>query len=141
MSIIFWFHSLWRWVVLVTAIAAALKALIGWLGRQEWRDVDNKLGLYFTMAFDVQLLLGVVVYIGTLTSLHAQIWYQRSVALLTMEHVTPMVVAAVIVHVARSLSKKGTQDTGRHRTAAIGFLVALLLVVVSIPHWGVSAQL
>ncbi len=141
MSIVFWFHSFWRWIVLVTAIAAVLKALVGWLGKQEWRDVDNKLGLYFTIAFDVQLLLGLIVYIGTLTSLHAQIWYQRSVALLTMEHVTPMVIALVIAHVARSLSKKGTSGAKQHRTAAIGFVVALLLVVVSIPYWGMSAQL
>lgn len=140
MQIIFTLHSLWRWVVLLAALAAIIKALLGWFGKGNWTDLDNRLGLVFTIAFDIQLLLGLIVYIGTFTGTHMQRWYDLSIARLSGEHVALMFIALVIAHIARSRARKAEAAVSKHRTAAIGFVISLILVVVGMPTWGFSFQ-
>jgi len=139
MDIVFLLHSLWRWVVLVMVVVVVGKALAGWLGKQPWQAIDDKLGMLFTTAFDVQLLLGLIVYAGAFMSLHAVRWYGQSVARLSMEHVAVMIVALVIAHVTRVRAKKGASALAQHRTTAIGTLIALLMVLAAVPTWGMSA--
>ncbi len=134
MQIIFTLHSLWRWVVLLAALAAIIKALLGWFGKGDWTNLDNRLGLVFTVAFDIQLLLGLIVYIGIFTGAHA---YGGSIGRLSGEHVALMFVALVIAHIARSRARKAEAAVSKHRTAAIGFVISLILVVVGMPTWGV----
>ena len=135
MQIIFTLHSLWRWVVLLAALAAVIKALLGWFGKGDWTDLDNRLGLFFTVAFDIQFLLGLIVYIGIFTGVQA---YGGSIGRLSGEHVAPMFIALIIAHIARSRARKAEATVSKHRTAAIGFAISLILVVVGMPTWGVS---
>lgn len=139
MQIIFTLHSLWRWVVLLAALAAIIKALLGWFGKGDWTNLDNRLGLVFTIAFDIQLLLGLIVYIGTFTGAHAPRWY-GSIGRLSGEHVALMFIALVIAHIARSRARKAEAAVSKHRTAAIGFVISLILVVIRMPTWGFSFQ-
>jgi hypothetical protein len=140
MQIIFTLHSLWRWVVLLAALAVIIKALLGWFGRQPWTDLDNRLGLFFTVAFDIQVLLGLIVYIGTFTGAHVQRWYGGSIGRLTGEHVALMFIALVIAHLTRSRARKAEAAVSKHQTAAIGFVISLILVVVGMPTWSFSFQ-
>lgn len=140
MQIVFTLHSLWRWVVLLAALAAIIKALLGWFGRGDWTDLDNRLGLLFTVAFDIQLLLGLIVYIGTFTGAHAQRWFGGSIGRLSGEHVALMVIALVIAHIARSRARKAEAAVSKHRTVAIGFIISLILIVIRMPTWGFSFQ-
>lgn len=137
MQIIFALHSLWRWAVLLAALAAIIKALLGWFGRQGWTDLDNRLGLFFTVALDIQVLLGIIVYIGTFTGAHAQRWY-GGIGQLSGEHVLPMVIALVIAHIARSRARKAEAAVSKHQTVAIGFVISLILIIVGMPTWGFS---
>lgn len=146
MDVIFWLHSWWRWVVLIAAVAAIVKAFIGWFGRQKWQDLDDRLGLLYPVTFDMQFLLGLVVYIGSFTSAHIVRWYRLtdgsvSIMRLSMEHVLVMIIALVIVHVARSRARKAPEAIVKHRTTAIGFAISLILVIVSLPTWGMSVSL
>jgi len=136
MQIIFVLHSLWRWVVLLLALAAILQALLGWLRQQPWTNLDNRLGLAFTTAFDIQVVLGLIVYLGALTGSHIQRWYTDGPGQTFTDHILLMLVALAIAHIARSRAKKAETALSKHRTTAIGFILALLLVVVSIPSWG-----
>lgn len=137
MQIIFTLHSLWRWVVLLAALAVVIKALLGWFGKGDWTNLDDRLGLVFTVTFDIQLLLGLIVYIGIFTGAHGQRWYDGSIGRLSGEHVALMFVALVIAHIARSRARKAETAVSKHRTAAIGFVISLILVVVGMPTWGV----
>jgi hypothetical protein len=47
-------HSVLRWVVLLTGLAAAGRGIAGWKGRP-WTSADNRAGLFFMIALDVQL--------------------------------------------------------------------------------------
>ena len=50
-----------------------------------------------------------------------------------MEHMPIMFVALILAHVGSALSRKGADDTARHRRAAIWFSVTALLIVLAIP--------
>ncbi len=138
MNILFFLHSLWRWVVIAVAIFAVVKLAVGLMGRKPWGSLDNLAGLAFTTVFDIQLLLGLIVYAGTFMNLHTLRWYP-SVSRVSMEHVTIMIVSLVIAHVAWMRVKKQSADNNKFRTGLIGFGVALLMIVVAVPTWAMSA--
>jgi hypothetical protein len=50
----------------------------------------------------------------------------------TVEHVTMMVIAIVLITIGHSKSKKILLPEGKHRTIAIFYSLALLVVVVAI---------
>ena len=56
-------HNILRWVVLVAGLLAAARAIIGWRTDSDWSQLDNRLGLLFTVSFDIQVLLGIVMYL------------------------------------------------------------------------------
>ena len=56
-----------------------------------------------------------------------------------VEHSLVMVVGLVLVHVGRTLSKKGADDRQKHLRAAIWFIIALVLILVAIPWPFMSA--
>jgi len=138
METIFMLHSWWRWVVLLLAVVAILKALAGWFGRQGWTNVDDLLSRFYVIAFSVQFVLGLIVYVGVLIGVHAPKWYNLSLMRLSTEHVLMMTVAMVIAMIARGRSRRAGEALAKHRTVAIGFLISLLVVVLSVPTWSAS---
>jgi hypothetical protein len=125
-------HSLWRWVVVILMGVAILKALLGWFGKQPWQNLDNRIGLFFTSALDLQVLLGIILYIGVLVGAY---FPKTSIIRVSFEHVLMMFIALAIVHVIRSRAKKTEGDLAKHRLTAIGYIIALVIVIVAIPVW------
>ncbi len=56
-------HSGWRYVVIFVVLLTLAKFLIGWLGRAQWQGWDQRLGLAALIAVDIQVLLGLVLWI------------------------------------------------------------------------------
>jgi hypothetical protein len=57
-------HSFWRYIVLIAATVALIGALAGWLGSASPRLSARRAGLIYIIALDVQVLLGVILWIG-----------------------------------------------------------------------------
>jgi hypothetical protein len=125
-------HNIIRWVVVLVALLALARAYMGWLGRREWTPADRRAGVLFGSAMDVQLLLGII-----LIFLNGGF---GAMGVFLMEHILPMVVAVVLVHVGSILARRAEGDTSRHRMAAIFYTLALLVVLVAIP-WRNSSLL
>ncbi len=136
MPAILMLHSIWRWVVLLAAAAAIIKALVGWFRRQPWTEWDDRLGMLYTLAIDIQVLLGVILYIVE------QRWRLPD-PFFAYIHPAIMIAALVLAHIGRSRTRKaapasGTEgapsyDMRRHRTAATFYAVSFLLIVAAIP--------
>lgn len=132
-------HNLLRWIVLIAVVAAAGKGLAGWFGKQQWSKLDDHLGLIATIAMDVQLLVGLVLYVF-LSPLTAAAFQNMGVAMkdttlrfFAVEHIAVMIVALVLAHVGRTLSKKATTDTAKFQRAGIFFLLTLVAILAGIP--------
>ncbi|MBI2835399.1 MAG: hypothetical protein HYX76_13330 [Acidobacteria bacterium] len=135
-------HSLVRWLVLVLGVVAVGRGLRGWIGRRSWDPQDERASLLLLVALDVQLLLGLLLYLFlspfTTLALREMGVAMRNAPLRywAVEHLTMMLVAVVIVHVARVRIKRAADPTARHRRATVLFAVALILILAAIPWPG-----
>jgi len=135
-------HSTLRWVVLVLALIALGRAIRGVVGRLEWKSGDQAIGAWFTVSLDLQMLLGLVLYIF-LSPITREAFADMGAAMrntplrfFAVEHTAGMIVAVVLAHIGRARSKKGTDAVQRHRSALIFYALALVVIVLSIPWPG-----
>ena len=134
-------HSLLRWVVLAAGAAAFVRSAAG-RGRS-WGPADDKAGLWFVMAVDLQLLLGLVLYV---ISPMSEIAFSDFGAAMSnsvlrfwaVEHVVGMVIAIALVHVGRVRIRKAN-PARRHRLAMIFYGLALVVIAASVPWPGTPA--
>ena len=132
-------HSWVRWIVAIAAVAAVARAFYGWLGKKDWAKLDDQLGLLFSTSLDVQLLLGLILYIflSPLTQAAFQNFgaamANSGLRFFALEHTLMMVIAVVLGHVGRALSKKAAESVAKHRLAAILYGLATLAILLAIP--------
>ena len=132
-------HSLLRWLVLLAAVLALFRAISGWMGRGQWTPADDRVGRQFTMVFDIQFLVGLLLYVAfsPLTQAAFQDFgaAMRDAALRfwAVEHIFGMTAALVLAHIGRARSRRMKDPTARHRTAAIFFGLSLLIMLATIP--------
>ena len=124
-------HSWWRWVVLLILVASIGKATAGWLGKQDWTDLDEKLSKYYTMSFSIQLVLGFVLYFVSLAGAYTPFHYNASFMRLSMEHVLMMVIALVVAIVCRGRAKRTDDAVAKLRAIVLGFVLSLIFVMCS----------
>ena len=132
-------HSLLRWVVLIAGILAVGRAVAGLLGPRPWTPRDDRGGRFFVMAVDTQMLVGLILY-GILSPITYAAFSNMGAAMkdgtlrfYTVEHVFMMLIAVALVHIGRKRVQKAAGDAAKHRTAAIFFGLALVLILAGIP--------
>ena len=123
-------HNLVRWAVVLLGLVAIVMALSG----TRWTPQQNSLGRWFSLAFDVQVLLGIILlFVSPLAqSAFADFGAAMSDSTLrriVLEHPLLMIIAAVLVHVGVSRGRK----TDSSRTAAIFYVLAAIIVAYAIP--------
>ncbi len=138
-SIFLFLHSITRWLVVIAGILAAGKALWGWQGKKEWTKMDDRLGLIFIIGMDVQVAVGILLYLF-LSPLTFATFQNFGAAMRNtelrfwgIEHILMMIVALVLAHTGRALSKKVNDSTLKHKRTAIFFMTAMLLVFIYTP--------
>ncbi|SFP71706.1 hypothetical protein [Hymenobacter arizonensis] len=140
-SVLLALHSWSRWLVIVFGLIAIYRAYVGWTGRRRFVGADNGMGASFVGSIHLQVLLGLGLYFGLspwgLNAMkQAGAMKDPTARFFGMEHVAVMLLAAVLAQVGRSLSKKASDDTLKHKKAFTFFGIALLLVLLMIP-WGI----
>lgn len=137
--VVLFLHSLLRWLVLIAGLACVARAFAGWLGAKGWRPLDDRLGLLFTAGMDVQLLIGIVLYLflSPLTAAALRDFggamSNAGLRYFAVEHVALMLLALILAHLGRARSRRAREDAARHRAAAIFYLLAVLAILAAIP--------
>lgn len=131
-------HSVVRWLVVLAGLAVVVQGLRGWLGGREWSTLDDRFGLIFTSVMDVQLLVGVLLYV--VSPLIRTVFQDFGAAMGTsglrffaMEHVLLMVIAVVIAHVARARVRRASDAEAKHKQAALLFGLSIVVVLLAVP--------
>lgn len=133
-------HSWLRWGVLVVGILAVM-ALVSGRGASDSARAD-KWGLFFIIALDVQLLLGLALYFGLSPNLQAiradfGAAMRDSVSRFwAVEHVMMMLVAIGAAHVGRVLARKAATPAERRSRLLLCFGIALVAIVAASPWPG-----
>lgn len=123
-------HSGWRYLVLILLVLAVVQALSGWFGKKAYTEGNRKLNVFTLISARIQLLMGLAIYF-------LNGWYKvdSSVAMgryWKMEHIGMMVLAIILITVGNAKSKKGVDALAKHKSVAIFFGLALILIVGSI---------
>ena len=120
-------HSIFRWVVLLTALFAIAVALMSASGTRRWGTLGDRSSLFFTIAMDVQFLIGLLVW------LTEQRW-QGDVGLGWL-HPIAMLAAVALAHIGRARADVGRNatSTDKGRQAAFFFAASLLVILIAIP--------
>jgi hypothetical protein len=133
------FHSILRWILLLSLAITLVKYIIGWMGSHPWKKTDNILGVVFTSLMDLQLLSGLVLYffLSPITKLamsdFGAAMKDAGLRFYAVEHLSMMLIAVVLVHIGRAKSKKAKTDSGKFKIATIFFVIALVLMLAAIP--------
>lgn len=132
MGFVFQLHAIWRWVLLVAAVIVVLKALIGWLGKRPFTRLDDQLGLIFTMVVDIQVLLGLIIWLFGPIGLKnlTQAMSNSGLRFLVLEHPILMLIALAFAHIGRARSKHATDDVVKHRTSFIFYLLSFVFIAL-----------
>jgi hypothetical protein len=132
MSFVFQLHAVWRWVLLVAAIVVVIKALIGWIGRRPFTKLDDQLGLAFTVIVDIQVTLGLILWLFGPTGLRNLSLAMGNSALrfIVLEHPILMLIALAFAHIGRARSKKAADDTTKHQISFIFYLLSFIFIAL-----------
>jgi putative copper export protein len=126
-------HSWIRWGVILLGLLAVVRAVAA-LGGRRWTPADDRSGLLFTVALDLQFLVGIVLYFAlsplTKTAMQNMGAAMQSSAIRywVVEHPFGMLIALVLAHVGRARVRR-VPEPKKARTALIFFALALLLIL------------
>ncbi len=123
MNILLVTHSYLRWLVLLVAVIAVVKFVMGWLRSGEYKSMDRGLASGFSGLLDLQVTLGLILMVWTgLTDI--------GFPMFRIEHATTMIIAAVVAHLPARW--KNAEDKVRFRNTLFCILGALLLIYVGV---------
>jgi hypothetical protein len=100
---------------------------------QDYTNKHNRWSLITLITFHLQLVLGLVLYIGNG-------WYKQLgemsnavVRFWSLEHLVAMLIAIALVTIGRISAKKASSAKVKHKRHFWYFLIALLIVLSNIP--------
>lgn len=123
MNILLMAHSGLRWLVLLVALIAIVKFLLGWLTRSPFKGMDRGLMAGYSGLLDLQSALGIIFLLWNGFTGTGFPRYR-------LEHGLIMIVAAVVAHL--SSRWKNAQDAVRFRNNLLLIVASLVLVLIGI---------
>lgn len=134
-------HSYLRYAVLALVLLVVLRYLAGLLAGRAWNDGDEGLGRWMIRVWDLQFLLGLVLYF---LSPIVQFGFANFGAAMgdaqlrqfLVEHPVLNLLAIGALHMGWIRARKAATARGRMLRALLFIAVAAVLVVLSIPWEG-----
>lgn len=134
-------HSYWAIIVLLVLLIAFANALIAFIKKRSYKDLDMRIARFTLIVMHFQLLFGLGVYFVSTYYKSAKAvgmgaaMRDSSTRFYIMEHPLVMILAIVLVTVGFVKHKKQPISLARFKTLSIYYALALLLVLSRIP-WG-----
>ena len=127
-------HSGFRYVVLILLIAALLVSYAGWFGGRNYTANTRRLNLFAMVSAHIQFLLGLILYfVSPLVNFNMGVSMKNAtLRYWTVEHIVIMLIAIVLITIGHSKSKKITPTAAKHRTIAIFYSLAFIIIIVGI---------
>ena len=134
-------HSYLRYAVLLLVLMVVLRYVAGLLGSRAWNDRDEAIGRWMIRVWDLQFLLGLVLYfLSPIVQFglanFGEAMGDAQLRRFLIEHPLLNLVAIAVLHVGWVRAARADDDRGR-MVRTLGFIaVAVVLVVLSIPWSG-----
>jgi hypothetical protein len=132
-------HSGLRYVILFFLLAVLLKSLYGWAKNTTYGKLDNGLSLGLFISAHLQLVLGFILYfVSPNVQFSAAAMSEKTLRYWTLEHWVMMLIAIVLITLARTGVRRIKIDDLKHRRLFLWNFAALLIIVAAIFHSGRS---
>ena len=134
-------HNITRWVVIILGVFAIIRGIAGLIGKKTWQESDRKIGFFFTLAFDIQILFGILLYFffsqwGLKSILNfgmAEVMKVTVFRFYVVEHALMMFLGIIFAHLGSILPKKTENSGKKFKRVVIFFGLALILILVGVP--------
>ena len=131
-------HNAARWLVLLVAVIAVVVAIVGLVRGAPWHRGGKLSGLAYVIVMDVQLLIGLLLYV--VSPLVRAAMGDVSLAMSNtqlrfylIEHALLMVIAVVLVHVGYAMAKRAASARAAYLRSLPFYLLGLILLLAGIP--------
>ena len=118
-------HSIWRYVVLVTAFLAIGNMLMGFLEKRAWKGADARIGRYFVIAIDLEILFGVLIWL-------LQTRWDGADLLRSWRHPALMLLAALVAHYGWWRARRIPIERARFGLLTMYFVIAGIVIVLGV---------
>src|SRR5688572_33210656 len=126
-------HSLLRYFILIALLVVIIKAVIGLVNKQPFGKWDNKFSLYLFIFTHMQLLVGLILYfVSPFVKFGSTTMSDKTTRYWAVEHIVGMLVAVVLITLARTTAKRMASDEAKHKRLAIFNLVTLVVILAMI---------
>ncbi len=123
-------------LLLIVAIVRSATA-----GNRNFTGQDKKIGLFLMIITDLMLLIGLILYFagnwGTKVIESSggmgEVMKNPTARFFSVEHLVGMLIAIVLIHIGKAQGKKNASHKTRHRRTFIYYLLALIIMIASIP--------
>ena len=130
-------HSVFRYFVLVFLLLFVFRSLQGWMNKSSFSSLDDKLGFWLFMVAHTQLIIGFVLYfISPVVVFSGESMKDASARYWLVEHGSMMILAIVLITLARVTTKKITDSTAKYKRLFIYNGIAFVIIIVAILHSG-----
>lgn len=130
-------HSVLRYFILVFLLIVIVRSFMGWQKKSLYLPLDDKFSLWLFMFTHTQLLIGLIVYFISPVVIFSAASMKDTVARYWLvEHITMMVIAIVLITVARITAKKMADAVAKHKRLFIFNTIALLIILLAIAQSG-----
>ncbi len=139
-------HNLLRYAIVILLLLTVIKSFMGWLGKKEYKAIDNKMSLFLFISAHLQLVVGLGVYfvspiVKAALSNMGEAMKEATLRFWSVEHMLSMIVGIAIITMGRIMAKKGKTDAAKFRRQAIYFALAMILIFSAIPWpWAAVAR-
>jgi len=126
-------HSGFRYIVFVLVLLAIIQSLLGWFGKKPYTEVNRKINLFALISAHTQLLIGIVLYfLSPNVQFNSDTMKNDTTRYFTVEHWVMMLIAIALITIGHSKSKKTILPENKHKTIAIFYIIAFLIIIGAI---------
>lgn len=138
-NILLGLHSGLRYIVLLLLVLALLTAIIGLFGKKPYSEGNRKINLFAMIFTHTQFLVGLILYFFSPLVNYSNMGEAMKDTISrywTVEHSVMMLFAIILITIGHSRSKKAAEAFNKHRSIALYYGLAVLVIVVAIYQSG-----
>lgn len=141
-NILLHLHSGLRWVVLLLILIVIFRSMTA--GQRPYNNADRRSALFAMIVCDIMLLVGIYLWFAGDWGLNSiqhngkEVMKNSILRFYAIEHPIGMLIAIVMVHIGKGYGKKNIPDLIKHKRVLLFFILALLIILISIP-WPIRA--
>jgi len=122
-----------RFLVLVLLLVVIITSFLGLTNKKPFSKLDNILGLSLFSVTHTQLLVGILLYFNSsFVSFSKETMKNAESRYWTVEHFTMMLIAIVLITMARITAKKMPNDAAKHKRMLVFNSIALVVILATI---------